>query len=134
VDPSISENDHFLIVNMDMLNDRLDATYKERQANIPQVESILDEEIAEFEKWMNEQRLVPTIRALTRRLDEIRTDELAKYRHKFSADDALIADQLTRRIVNKILAYSIDHLKEDHERPEDITKMVQSLFKIEPDA
>lgn len=134
VDPSISENDHFLIVNMDMLNDRLDATYKERQSNIPLVEAILDEEIADFEKWLNEQRLVPTIRALTRRLDEIRTDELARYRHKFSADDALIADQLTRRIVNKILAYSIDHLKEDHERPEDITKMVQSLFKIEPDA
>ncbi len=134
VDPAISENEHFLIVNMDMLNDRLDATFKERQANVPMVEAIIDQEMADFEKWLNEQRLVPTIRALTRRLDEIRTDELARYRHKFSADDALIADQLTRRIVNKILAYSIDHLKEDHERPEDITKMVHSLFKIEPDS
>ncbi len=132
VDPSISENDHFLIVNMDMLNDRLDATYKERQANVPLVEAIVEDEVREFEKWMNEQRLVPTIRALTRRLDDIRSDELARIRHKFSADDAVLADQLTRRIVNKILAYSIDHLKEDHEHPEDITKMVHSLFKINP--
>lgn len=134
IDTSVGDNEHFLIINMDMLNDRLDATYKERQANVPLVDAIIDEEIADFEKWLNEQRLVPTIRALTRRLDEIRTDELSRYRHKFSADDALLADHLTRRIVNKILAYSIDHLKEDHEHPEDITRMVHNLFKIEPES
>lgn len=133
VDPGISVNSHVLVINMDMLNDRLDATYKERHANVPLVEAIIDDEIADFAKWLNEQRVVPTIKALTRRLEDIRQDELARYRSKFTADDAVLADQLTRRIVNKILSYSIDHLKEDHERPEDITRVVHSLFKIEPE-
>lgn len=133
VDPGISVNSHVLVINMDMLNDRLDATYKERHANVPLVEAIIDDEISDFAKWLNEQRVVPTIKALTRRLEDIRQDELARYRSKFTADDAVLADQLTRRIVNKILSYSIDHLKEDHERPEDITRVVHSLFKIEPE-
>jgi len=133
VDPAIAANDHVLIINMDMLNDRLDATYKERHANVPLVEAIIEDEVADFTKWLSEQRVVPTIKALTRRLEDIRQDELARYRSKFTADDAVLADQLTRRIVNKILSYSIDHLKEDHERPEDITRVVHSLFKIEPE-
>ncbi len=133
VDPAIEQLDGIRIINMDMLNDRLDATYQERAAQVPRVEAIIEEEIADLRDWMHEQRVVPTIKALTARLDAIRAEELDRYRSKFSADDAVLADQLTRRIVNKILAYSIDHLKDEREEAETITRVVRGLFKIGPD-
>jgi len=119
------------LINMDMLNDRLDETYKERESNIPLVEQIISEEINDFKRWLNEQRVVPTIRALTARLEDIRSAEMDKFTRRHGDDEARHAEQLTRRIVNKILAYSIDHLKEQHEHDDHVARVVQDMFKIE---
>lgn len=133
INPEVGEMENVRLINMDMLNDRLDETYKEREANIPLVEDIIDEELVEFKRWFTEQRVVPTIKALTRRLDDIRVQEMEKYRTKFGEHEARHAEQLTRRIVNKILAYSIDHLKEQDEASDEVTRVVQNMFKIEPE-
>lgn len=133
IDPAVGEMQSIRLINMDMLNDRLDETYKDREANIPLVEDIIDEELNDFKQWINEQRVVPTIKALTRKLDDIRQSEMDKYSSKFSDVEVRHAEQLTRRIVNKILAYSIDHLKEQNIESDEVTRVVRDMFKIEPD-
>lgn len=133
IEPSVGKMNNIQLINMDMLNDRLDETYKEREANIPLVEDIIEEEIREFKKWLTEQRVVPTIKALSRKLDDIRRTEMEKYSNKFGEEDSKHAEKLTRRIVNKILAYSIDHLKEQHEESDDVARIVQNMFKIDPE-
>lgn len=131
IDPEVGHAEGVRLINMDMLNDRKDATYKEREANIPLVEEIITEEINDFKRWLSEQRVVPTIRALTAKLEDIRTAEMDKYSRRFAGEDVQHAEQLTRRIVNKILAYSIDHLKEQHEHDDHIARVVQDMFKIQ---
>jgi glutamyl-tRNA reductase len=131
IDPAVGLLEGVRLINMDMLNDRLDSTYREREANIPLVENIISEEIDEFKRWLSEQRVVPTIKALTAKLEDIRTAEMGKYSKRFASDEVQHAEQLTRRIVNKILAYSIDHLKEQHENDDHIARVVQDMFKIE---
>ncbi|MCC5927483.1 MAG: glutamyl-tRNA reductase [Bacteroidetes bacterium] len=131
IDPAVGQMDGVRLINMDMLNDRLDATYREREANIPLVEDIITEEINDFKRWLSEQRVVPTIRALTAKLEDIRSAEMERYTKRFSSSEGQHAEQLTRRIVNKILAYSIDHLKEQHEHDDHIARVVQDMFKIE---
>lgn len=133
IDPAVGEMQSIRLINMDMLNDRLDETYKERESNIPLVENIIDDEFGEFKQWVNEQRVVPTIKALTRKLDDIRLAEMEKYSSRFNEIEVRHAEQLTRRIVNKILAYSIDHLKEQNTESDEVTRVVQNMFKIEPD-
>jgi len=54
-----------------------------------------------------------------------------KFTRRHGDDEARHAEQLTRRIVNKILAYSIDHLKEQHEHDDHVARVVQDMFKIE---
>ena len=131
IDPHVGEMSNIRLINMDMLNDRLDETYKDREANIPLVEEIISEEITEFKRWYSEQRVVPTIKALTQKLEDIRRIEMQKYGSRFGETEARHAEQLTRRIVNKILAYSIDHLKEQHESDDHVARVVQDMFKIQ---
>jgi glutamyl-tRNA reductase len=134
IDPEVGDMPDIRLINMDMLNDRLDETYKDREANIPLVEDIIDDELDEFKRWMSEQRVVPTIKALTRKLDDIRRTEMERYASRFGAEEAKHAEKLTRRIVNKILALSIDHLKDQSPESDEVTRVVQDMFKIRPES
>lgn len=133
IDPEVADMESLSLINMDMLNDRLDETYKDREANIPLVEDIIEEELNEFKKWLSEQRVVPTIKALTQKLDDIRKVEMDRYISRFGEEGAIHAEKLTKRIVNKILAFSIDHLKGQSPESDEVTRVVQNMFKIHPE-
>ncbi len=134
IDPALEAHPNVELVNMDQLNDTTDEAYRRRERNIPKVEAIIDQEIANFKLWLSEQKVVPTIRALNEKLHDIRSREIEKFRSKFPDSAIEDVDHLTRRIVNKIMAHSIDHLKENHAAPEEITRLVHSMFKLEPES
>lgn len=131
VDPELENHPNVELVNMDRLSDTTDEAFKRRERNIPKVEAIIEEEIQNFRTWLSEQKVVPTIRALSEKLHEIRSSEVEKFRAKFPAAALEDVDHLTRRIVNKIMAHSIDHLKENHEAPDEVTRLVHNMFKLE---
>ncbi len=131
IDPALEGHPNVELVNMDQLNDTTDEAYRRRERNIPKVEAIIDQEIGNFKTWLSEQKVVPTIRALNDKLHDIRSREIEKFRSKIPDSSLEDVDHLTRRIVNKIMAHSIDHLKENHEAPEEVTRLVQSMFKLE---
>lgn len=130
IDPDIAKLDFVDLANMDMLSDVTDEAYKKREEEIPHVKQIIEDEISNYKLWLNEQRVVPTIKALTRKFDSIREHELEFFRNKIQTDDFSKIEYMTRRIVNKIAAYSIEHLR-DHHSSEDVAKMVEEMFKLE---
>ena len=134
IDPELEHHPNVELVNMDRLSDTTDEAFKRREENIPKVEKIIDEEILNFRVWLSEQKVVPTIRALSDKLHDIRSREIEKFRTKIPDEALGDVDHLTKRIVNKIMAHSIDHLKENHEAPEEITRLVHSMFKLEPES
>ena len=134
IDPALDGHPNVELVNMDQLNDTTDEAYRRRERNIPKVEAIIDQEIANFKTWLSEQKVVPTIRALNEKLHDIRSREIEKFRSKLPDSSLEDVDHLTRRIVNKIMAHSIDHLKENHESPEEITRLVHSMFKLKSES
>jgi glutamyl-tRNA reductase len=121
------------LINMDMLSDTLDETFRERKANIPLVEKIIEEEFEAFCGWLSELKVVPTIRALNTKFDEIRRQEIARFRHKLGSDTIDEVEHLTQRIVNKIIAHSIEHLKENQGKTEEVTRIIQEMYKISDD-
>ncbi|MEX0995269.1 MAG: glutamyl-tRNA reductase [Balneolaceae bacterium] len=133
IDPKVAELDFVDIANMDMLSDVTGQAYRKREKEVPRVKNIIEEELSEYEVWLNEQRVVPTIKALIEKLDTIRHDEMDFFRNKISQEDVDTVDNLTRRIVNKIAAYSIEHLR-DHHQAEEVQKLVEEMFKLEADA
>lgn len=130
IDPNVARLDFVDVANMDMLGDVTDEAYKKREEEVPLVKKIIEQELSDYQLWMNEQRVVPTIKALTRKFESIREDEFDFFKNKISANDQEKIDNLTRRIVNKIAAYSIEHLR-DHHESEDVAQMVTDMFKLE---
>jgi glutamyl-tRNA reductase len=129
IDPEVG-NLHFVdVANMDMLSDVTDEAYRKREKEVPLVKQIIEEELTQFSLWLREQRVVPTIKALIEKLDTIRDEEMDFFRHKISSDDVDKVENLTRRIVNKIAAYSIEHLR-DHHQSDEVTKVVEDMFKL----
>jgi glutamyl-tRNA reductase len=133
VSPDVESFKFIKLINMDMLSDALDETLRERQANIPLVEQIISEEFEQFCIWLSELSVVPTIRALNDKFDEIRKTELARFQYKMDEEVLAHMDNLTRRIVNKIVAHSIEHLKENQGRNAEVTRVIQDMYKIAPE-
>jgi len=131
VDTDVEELEEVELVNMDQLNDATDESFKIREQSIPAAERIINEEFNGYLDWLSEQKVVPTIVALTQKLHAIRDEELERYRHQFPEEVIGRLELVTHRIVNRIAAHSIDHLKANKESPEELTKMVESMFKLE---
>ncbi|MEX0944973.1 MAG: glutamyl-tRNA reductase [Balneolaceae bacterium] len=130
IDPKVASLDFVDVANMDMLSDVTDDAYKKREKEVPLVKQIIEDEIANFKLWLDEQRVVPTIKALTHKFESIREDELNFFKNKIQTGDFDKIDNLTRRIVNKLAAYSIEHLR-DHHQSDEVAEMVKQMFKLD---
>lgn len=130
IDPKVASLDFVDVANMDMLSDVTDEAYKKREKEVPLVKQIIEDEIANFKLWLDEQRVVPTIKALTHKFESIREDELNFFKNKIQTGDFDKIDNLTRRIVNKLAAYSIEHLR-DHHQSDEVAEMVKQMFKLD---
>jgi glutamyl-tRNA reductase len=133
VDPKVGQLDFVKLANMDYLSDVTDKAYQKREKNIPLVKKIIDDELTDYKTWLRTQKVVPTIKALTRKFEDIREEEFAFFEHKIKQADREKVEYLTHRIVNKIAAYSIEHLR-DHHESEQITRMVNEMFELETHA
>ncbi|MEX0774002.1 MAG: glutamyl-tRNA reductase [Balneolales bacterium] len=129
IDPDIADISGIELVNMDMLNDTTDEAFQKRKENVPLVEAIIEEELQDYKKWLAEQKIVPTIVALNDKMEEIRKSEMARYQKRFAGEDVAEVERLTRRIINKIVAHPIDHLKENHETS-GLIDAVNSMFRL----
>lgn len=130
IDPEIGDLDFVDLANMDFLTDVTDEAYRKREENIPLVKKIIDDELTDYKNWLSKQKVVPTIKALTNKFDSIREDEFEFFKNKISDTDKEKVENLTRRIVNKIAAYSIEHLR-DHHESDQVAQVVNDMFKLE---
>lgn len=130
IDPAVASLDFVDVANMDMLSDVTDEAYKKREEEVPLVKKIIDDEFSNYKLWLSEQRVVPTIKALTQKFESIRENELSFFQNKIETNDFDKIDNMTRRIVNKIAAYSIEHLR-DHHSSDEVAEMVAKMFKLE---
>jgi glutamyl-tRNA reductase len=130
IDPSVGSLDFVDLANMDFLTDVTDHAYRKREENIPLVKKIIEDELTDYKNWLSTQKVVPTIKALTQKFEDIRDDEFEFFKNKIKDSDRAKVENLTRRIVNKIAAYSIEHLRDHHESDE-ITQVVHEMFKLQ---
>lgn len=92
--------------DIDHFQSAVDANLVQRQAAVPGVEEIIDQEVARFETWLQGRQVLPVLVELRRKSRQIAEAELE--RHLQQADDLTpeYQDKVARmvyRIVNKIL-------------------------------
>jgi glutamyl-tRNA reductase len=115
IEPSVTETSNVHLYNIDNLKSIADYNMRGRMKEIEKANFIIDEDIDEFISWHDELSITSTITVLKNKFDEIRENELKKYRNKklkhLSDEDFRFVEELTFQMMNKILHNPIMNLK-----------------------
>lgn len=115
IEPSVSETAGVFLFNIDNLKDIAEHNRKNRSMAIENACMIIDEDLDSFADWCSEQSLTPTIIAIKSKFEEIRLNELERFRQKkmkhLSEEDFRLIDELTSSIMNRTLHNPIVNLK-----------------------
>jgi len=136
VHPAVRTVPGVSLFGIDDLQDRIDENLTARRSEIPRVEGIIDEEIAEQGARDSRAAVEPLIAELRRWAETIRRQELDRVSHdaETSDRDAFEAfDELSRSLVHKILLQPTLQLRS---RPETFSqdsyaRIVRELFALE---
>jgi glutamyl-tRNA reductase len=103
IDPEVRKIDNVFYHDMDSLKIIVDQNLQKRKDQIPVVKKIITEEMIGFFGWYNTLDVVPTIKTMRSFFEEIRHDELEKIRNKVSNDDYTKIEDMTRRMIGRLL-------------------------------
>ncbi|HYF02427.1 MAG TPA: glutamyl-tRNA reductase [Patescibacteria group bacterium] len=139
IDPKAGEIDNVFLEDIDSLEMIANANHERRKSELPKVREIIAQELQKFKEWAAVLDVVPTIKSLRDKCEDIRQSGLQKYKYKFAPEDFEKVDELTKVLVNRILASPISALREysqnsaDHPADtEQILHAVQQLFALPP--
>ncbi len=103
IDPEAKDIDFVFYNDIDSLKVIVDQNMKKRESEIPKVHEIILEELISFFGWYNTLEVVPTIKTLRSFFDEISTDELQKIKNKVTDEDFTKIEDMTKRLVGRLL-------------------------------
>ena len=134
IDPEVKHIENVFLYDLDTLNIMIETNLQKRQRELPKVEAVITEVLAELTHWYTSLEINPTITALTQFMENIRQEELAKHIHRFDPKDRELVELVTKRIINKIIHAPIVNLKSKQEASlaERLQKMsaIQKLFGL----
>ena len=131
-DPAVRDLAGVTYCDLDDLQAIAAKHFQAREAEVARVQTLVDEETTRFIAWWEQLQVVPTISALTERLDQLRRTELAKSLRRLDLNDEQREqlDAMTRALVRQILHDPIATLRERGDR--DIyVDAVRTLFHLD---
>jgi glutamyl-tRNA reductase len=111
VNPAAKKIDNVFLYDMDSLHAIVDKNLDKRMEEVPKVQRIIEEELADFLQWHNSLQVGPTIHDLRDALEAIRAGEVEKNINRFKPEDRELVDIITKRIINKVLHQPVTSLK-----------------------
>ncbi len=106
VDTSVGQVANVHLYNIDDLQNQVEDNLKARENEIPKVETIIDEEVADFLNWYTSLKVVPTITTFREQFDAIRQQELERTLNRMndlSKKEKKLVAELSHRLMNKFL-------------------------------
>lgn len=122
IDPACSTVDDVFLYDIDDLNGVVSANLEERMVEARRAEVIIEEEILEFERWIESMEVVPTVAAMRAKAEKIRAEELEKAMKRLgglSEKELKTVEMMSQAIVNKMMHGPTERLKRasaDNER------------------
>jgi glutamyl-tRNA reductase len=129
IDPQIKELENIFLYDLDTLNIMIDENLQHRKAEIPKVDAIIADVLAELTQWYSSLEVNPTITALTSFMESIRQEEIAKNINRFNPKDRELVELITKRIINKIIHAPIVNLRNGQESS--LTDRLQRMNAIQ---
>lgn len=102
-EPAVGQLGNVFLHDLDSLQVIVDQNLDKRRQEIPRAELIVTEETVNFFVWYNSLAVIPTIQQIREKFEQVRLTEFDRFRNKLKDEDMALVDQLTKRIVNKLL-------------------------------
>lgn len=135
VDPEVNDLENVYLYNIDDLKGIVEENLKERKKEALRARVIIEEEVFKFKKWTGELKVHPTIKALSEKIEILRQRELAKTLKKLknlSEEEKEHLEVLTKSLVQKILIYPIEFIKNrHHEKTDHAISLIREIFKLD---
>ncbi|HUI80106.1 MAG TPA: glutamyl-tRNA reductase [Bryobacteraceae bacterium] len=121
IEPAVNEVDNVFLYDIDDLQEVVEANLRERSKEAERAEAMVDEEVERMMARLKVAEVTPTIMGLQEQLEQIRTAEIEKVRHKYGPltpemEQALEA--ATRGMINKIAHGPISELRNQAGQPD----------------
>jgi len=136
IDPEINKIDNVYLYSVDDLQEVVDTNIHGRKVEAGKAEDIINQEVEKFLRWMSSLESVPTIVALRQKAEEIKREELEKFRGRFpdlDAEKVKAVEYLATAISNKLIHSPTVALKEDSEDRDELIAMIKKLYGINED-
>lgn len=136
IDPAIEAIDGAYLYDIDDLQEVADSNREKRRCKAARAEDIVTAEVHAFHRRIAVEEAVPTIVELQQRVDEIRSAELEKCLRSLGplrTEQREAIEQLSLRMMNKILHHPIVQLRETSHEPqerESLRRTVRAMFGL----
>lgn len=136
IDPDAANIPHVKLYDIDSLNEKLEGALAERMAEVPQVRSILDEEIAEFAEYMKSLEMIPLIADIRQQAESIRKDMLEKTLRRLpdlTDSERTRIEAMTQALVKQILHAPTNRLRAEASCPHapEYAAVARTLFGLQ---
>lgn len=121
------------LVGIDQLDSQVDENLGRRRAAVPNVEQLIDQELARFMNWCASRQIAPLITGLRRKLELVADRELQLAFNSATGLDREQRDvltQLVRRVTNKLLHEPTVRLKSPNAASRNYHHAVRDLFGL----
>lgn len=136
IDPDAVNIPHVKLYDIDNLNEKLEGALAERLSEVPQVKSILDEEIKEFSEYMKSLEMIPIISDIRQQAESIRKEMLEKTLRRLpdlTEAERVRIEAMTQALVKQILHVPTNRLRAEASCPHapEYAAVARTLFGLQ---
>lgn len=136
IDPDAVNIPHVKLYDIDNLNEKLEDALAERMSEVPQVKSILDEEIKEFSEYMKSLEMIPIISDIRHQAESIRKEMLEKTLRRLpdlTEAERTRIEAMTQALVKQILHAPTNRLRAEASCPHapEYATVARTLFGLQ---
>jgi glutamyl-tRNA reductase len=136
VEAKVDGIDSVFLHDIDALESIVDRNLEVRRRAVPKVEEIVAESVAAFLAWEREMEVVPTIKALREKFEELRRRELDQNLRRIPEEAREATIRLTESLLKKLLHEPTVTLRRASREPgggRDLSAALRELFGIRDD-
>ncbi|MBU8869542.1 MAG: glutamyl-tRNA reductase [Gemmatimonadales bacterium] len=129
IHPDVGKIDGVYLFGLDDLDEIIKGNKMARRKQVPHAEKIIEEELTEFQTWMDEVDLRPTVAEFKSYLEELKDKQVGYVRKKQSDEVAAAVDSSLQQFIKKVLGRSVSTLKKA-ESPEERDRDLDALRRM----
>jgi glutamyl-tRNA reductase len=118
IHPDVAAINNVFCFGLDDLDGIIKGNLEARAGQVPHAQRIIEEELLDFQQWMDEIDIRPTVAEFKAYLEELKDKQVGFVRKKQSAEIASVVDRSLQQFIKKVLGRSVSTLKSAQTREE----------------